>query len=293
MRQIYLCLILTLLPAVLPVNADEKTDLSFVDSHVHLNRSDMYLDLMSAHDLPKAVIFWGRSSENESLIEAAELHPRHLIPFVSISPERQRYRPYWREEDMALLAELDALLAGGHAKGIGEISVAHFPSRGFPEADFDLLGSMMTGIMKLSGQYDVPVNIHCEITRLREFSELLERFPTVKVIWAHGGYTPYFIAKRMIARHANLTYELSARTWRIHPRSPDYTIFRNDNDVWPQWLALIEDNPTRFIVGTDASQRSRDSDRRKIQSVKRLLRQLSPPTRRRVAHENILELVEN
>ncbi|NKB59964.1 MAG: amidohydrolase family protein [Alphaproteobacteria bacterium] len=291
MKRFGLCIIVSLLNTAVLADAGKETDLSFVDAHVHLNQSETYLGLMETHHLPKAIVFWGRSSNNLSLIESAKAHPGSLIPFVSISPERRRYRPYWKSDDTALLAELDALLSSGHAKGIGEISVAHFPSRGFPEADFDPLGAMMTGIMRLADRHGVPINIHCEITRLREFSKLLEKFPNVKVIWAHGGYTPYFIAKRMIAQHANLTYELSARTWRNHPRSPDYTIFRNDNDVWPRWLALIEDNPTRFIVGTDASQRSRQSDSRKIESVQRLLRQLSPATRQRVAQDNILDLI--
>lgn len=275
-----------------PLAAAERASLSFIDAHVHLNQSDMYLDLMAQHAIPKAIVFWGRSSDNKSLVAAARLNPGRFIPFASISPERRRYRPYWKRGDTALLEELESLLASGQVKGIGEISVSHFPARGFPEADFDPLGDMMTGILILAKRFDVPVNIHCEITRLREFSALLEKFPGVKIIWAHGGYTPYFIAKRMIAKYPNLTYELSARTWRRHPRSPDYTIFENETDVWPRWLALIEANPTRFVVGTDASQRRRASDQRKIEGVQRFLGQLSPEARRRVAYENILKLLE-
>ena len=65
---------------------------------------------------------------------------------------------------------------------------------------------------------------------------MLQRFPDVPVIWAHGGYTPLFLARRMLQRHPNLHYELSARTWPRHPRSPDYTILRDGVAVWPEWL---------------------------------------------------------
>ncbi|MCG8545424.1 MAG: amidohydrolase, partial [Alphaproteobacteria bacterium] len=123
------------------------------------------------------------------------------------------------------------------------------------------------------------------------FERLLVAFPGVRVIWAHGGYTPYFLARRMIERHANLTYELSARTWLRHPRSPDYTIFRNETEVWPRWLALIEAHPTRFIVGTDGSQRNLDADGHKIDRVRLLLSQLTPETRALVATDNILRLI--
>ena len=133
--------------------------------------------------------------------------------------------------------------------------------------------------------------LHVEWTRMRELSVLLERFPDVAVIWAHGGYTPLFIARRMLERHPNLTYELSARTWARHPRSPDYTMLRDGTSVWPEWLALIEAQPERFVVGTDASQRSAESEEMKFASVQSFLRQLSPPTREKVARGNLLNLL--
>jgi len=160
------------------------------------------------------------------------------------------------------------------------------------EADFDPAGPTMAGILALAQRHRVPVLLHVEWTRLRELSALLERFPDVAVIWAHGGYTPLFVARRMLERHPNLTYELSARTWPSHPRSPDYTILRDGRAVWPEWLALIEAMPERFVVGTDASHRSAESEAMKHASVQAFLRQLSPATRERVARANLLKLVQ-
>jgi len=279
--------------AVNSARAQQAADIPFVDAHVHMNNSQALLALMDEVKLEKAVVFWGRDSDNEMLAVAALAHPGRLIPFVSISPERRRYREFWQREDPALLVELEASLRTGDFKGIGEISVVHFPSRGFPEADFDPLGPLMTGIMQLAEKYRVPVTIHCEITRLREFDHLLKVFPGVNVIWAHGGYTPYFIARRMIEDHPNLTYELSARTYLRHPRSPDYTVFRNETEVWPRWLALMEQHPTRFVIGTDGAQRRISSDSKKIERVRLLLSQLTPATRDLVAAGNILRLVGN
>ena len=95
----------------------------------------------------------------------------------------------------------------------------------------------------------------------------------------------------MIANHPNLIYELSARTWRNHPRSPDYTIWKDDVQVWPRWLRLIEKNPDRFLVGTDASHHDLRRERAKIESVVGLLRQLSPETRQAVAEGNFERLI--
>ena len=277
------------LAAAAAVRAAEP--IPFIDAHVHLNDVAMQLELMERFGATQAVVFWGGRSDNESVAEAARRHPQRFIAFASISPERTAYRPLWQRDDVSLLAQLDALLATGLYRGIGEISAVHFPSSGFGETDFDPTGPMVSGIFALARKHRVPVLVHIELTRLAELSALLERFADVPVIWAHGGYTPMVIAQRMLARHPNLTYELSARTWPVHPRSPDYTILRDGENVWPQWLALIEAQPHRFVVGTDASHRSRDSETMKFTSVQNLLRQLSPATRARVARDNLLDLV--
>ena len=264
----------------------------FIDAHVHLNDEAMQLALMERHGAERAIVFWGRSSDNESIADAARRHPDRFIAFASISPERSAYRQLWDRSDPAVLQLLDALLASGRFRGIGEISAVHFPSPGLPEADYDPSGPILSGVLALARRHRVPVLLHIEWTRMRELSALLERFPDVAVIWAHGGYTPLFIARRMLERHPNLIYELSARTWGRHPRSPDYTILRDGQSVWPEWLALIEAKPERFVVGTDASQRSAESEAMKFASVQSFLRQLSPAARERVARANLLRLLE-
>lgn len=265
---------------------------AFVDAHVHLNDIKMQLELMKKYKIPQAIVFWGRNSTNESLIKAARDYPDKFIPFVSVSPEREKYRSFWKRNDLKLLATLEKQLKTEKFKGIGEISITHFPGFGFPEADFSPTSSLMKGIMKLAEKYKVPINIHCEITRLKEFSALLSEFKNVKVIWAHGGYTPYFLAKRILENHPNLYYELSARTWLNHPRSSDYTIFKSNSEVWKQWKDLVEENPTRFIVGSDVSHHSHTGDETKVKSVQLFLNQLSPKTKSQVAKKNILALVQ-
>ena len=257
----------------------------FTDAHVHLNDVAAQLALMGESGVGRAIVFWGRASSNASILEAARAHPDRFIPFVSVSPERALYRELWTRSDTALLGELDRELRTGRYAGIGEISVVHFPGEGFPEASFDPGGPTMRGIMALAARYRVPVMIHCEITGFDAFSKLVGDFPAVTVIWAHGGYTPLFLAARMLETHPNLIYELSARTWAEHPRSPDYTILRNGTDVWPRWLELIERYPQRFVIGTDAAQRG--NDRGKVDRVRLHLAQLAPPTRTLVATGNL------
>jgi predicted TIM-barrel fold metal-dependent hydrolase len=280
-----------LLAAASALALAQPASIPFVDAHVHLNDPAMQLRLMEQHGATQAVVFWGGLSDNASVLEAARRHPGRFIPFASISPERTAYRPAWERDDAHLLEQLDTLLATGAYKGIGEISAAHYPSSGFAETDFSPTGPMVRGILALARKHRVPVMLHVEITRMAELSQLLDAFPDVPVIWAHGGYTPLFLARRMLQRHPNLSYELSARTWPQHPRSPEYTLLRDGSAVWPQWLALIEEQPQRFVVGTDASNRSLSMDQMKFASVQNFLRQLSPRAQALVGRENILRLV--
>ncbi len=263
----------------------------FIDAHAHLNDPALQLELMQRWGASQAVVFWGGRSSNESVAEATRAHPGQLIPFASISPERSAYRPAWTRHDPALLKQLDALLATGQYRGIGEISAAHFPATSFEETDFSPLNPMVTGILELARKHKVPVMLHVESTRMAELGQLLARFRDVTVIWAHGGYTPLFLARRMLEAHPNLYYELSARTWPHHPRSPDYTILRDGKSVWPEWLQLIEAMPHRFLVGTDASNRSASADAMKFASVQNFLAQLSPAAREQVGRSTLLRLL--
>lgn len=273
-----------------PVQAQSGAP-GFDDAHVHLNDPDAWIGLMDEAGIERAIVFRGRDIDNEGLRRAHERWPDRLYPFLSIGPEHAEFRESWVRDDPSIVAVADSLLASGGYYGIGEISVSHFPAAGFPEADFDPDGRVMHGLLEVAERHRVPVTVHVEITRLRELERLLEAFPDVTVIWAHGGYTPLFLAERLLTRHPNLVYELSARTWVRHPRSPDYTILRDGEEVWLEWIELIERLPDRFLVGTDASLRSRTSDERKISSVQNLLNQLSAGARRKVARDNLERLL--
>ena len=45
----------------------EAETVPFVDAHVHLNDESMQLEMMRRCGAKRAVVFWGRSSDNESI----------------------------------------------------------------------------------------------------------------------------------------------------------------------------------------------------------------------------------
>ena len=263
-------------------NLESLAARGFFDSHVHLNNLDMQLALMDQYGVERAVIFWGRLSDDEAIAAAAEKHPGRFVPFASISPERTALRPQWERDDPAILGRLAALLETGRYRGIGEISVVHAATPGFAATDFSPVSPTMRGILELARKHRVPVMVHCEAHRTAQLSQLLEAFPDVALIWAHGGYTDAVEARRMLERHPNLYYELSARTWPRHPRSAEYPIVRA-GELLPAWRTLIEAMPGRFLVGSDASHHVEANERMKLESVRAFLVQLSPVARGAVA----------
>lgn len=261
------------------------------DAHVHLNDPEAWIRLMDVEGVTRTVALAGRDINNAGLLEAGRRWPGRILPFLSVSPEHREFRGAWEADDERLTRYVDSLLTGGGFYGIGEISVTHFPGTGFPEADFDPSGRTMRSLLGLARKHRVPIMVHIEVTRLRELEALLIDFRDVTVIWAHGGYTPLFLARRMLEAHPNLIYEFSARTWARHPRSPDYTIFQDQDTVWREWLALVEQLPTRFLVGTDASVRSGPNDIANIGRVRLFLGQLTVATGRQVAEANLLRIL--
>ena len=54
--------------------AEDLAVIPFVDSHVHLNDEAMQLELMERFGATRALVNWGRKSDNESIARAAGRH---------------------------------------------------------------------------------------------------------------------------------------------------------------------------------------------------------------------------
>jgi predicted TIM-barrel fold metal-dependent hydrolase len=263
----------------------------FLDAHVHLNDEAMQLDLMQRFGAERAVVFWGRRSDNAAVAAAARRHSGRLLAFASISPERSRYRAAWAREDAGLLDELDALLATGLYVGIGELSLVHAATPGFAATATDLDGTLARGVFALARKHRVPLLLHVEASHREALEARLAADADVDVIWAHAGYLGAADARAVLERHPRLVLELSARTWPRHPRSEEYPIVDAQGRLQGAWRSLIEAFPDRFVVGTDASHHDPDREAMKAASVQTFLRQLPPSVRDRVARGTLSRLL--
>ena len=133
-------------------------------------------------------------------------------------------------------------LATGHYHGIGELH---------------LIGGFVPGwrspviseLIAIGIEHDVPLLLHTEFSRNSYLLELCRSHPRLKVLWAHAGalLAPAAVGEVMQAC-PNVWTELSARDpWRYinNPISGD------DGALLPEWRALVERYPERFLVGSD------------------------------------------
>lgn len=190
-------------------------------------------------------------------------------------------------------------------RGIGEVFTRHddltalIPGEA-PRAD----NEAMMRIYRLAARHELPVLLHSNLTSVREreplYLEELERAlsenPDTRFLWAHAGTSAelhraqgklkflHETIEDLLARHDNLWVDLS---WSV---LEPYLL---DADGQPRrpWLALIERHPDRFVIGSDVLGRF-DGMGKKLDAFRPVLDALPATVARRVARDNLRELVE-
>ncbi|WP_163832677.1 amidohydrolase family protein [Spartinivicinus ruber] len=150
----------------------------------------------------------------------------------------------------------------GFWKGIGEILTRH-----------DSLTALTTGeraranhpalmkIYQLAARYKLPVILHSNITStkekkpiyLPELEEAIKSNPKTYFIWAHAGVSTTLVEnqsiefvltelRRMLTEYPNL-YVLAS--WQL------LDLMLEDNKPNKQWIKLITDYPSHFMIGSD------------------------------------------
>lgn len=211
-------------------------------------------------------------------------------------------------------------LLGLGASGFGEIAtlhISHEPRHAYEwtPADHPLL-LLLADIAARAG---VPIDLHQDLVTadmptparwsgnqnpsvLRENRRALERLlahnRAAKIVWAHAGSDPLGnqtpeLCREMLSRHTNLYISL-----RVGPSArPECTPIEQDGSVKPDWLALFQAYPDRFVLGIDqfipggevrggplADMVKRGE--RVCANARTLLRGLPPPLARRLAFAN-------
>lgn len=155
----------------------------------------------------------------------------------------------------------------------------------------------MDPVYAYAAEKNLPVWIHSDIgdpvsnktTFLYEMEDAIKNHPDTKIVWCHIGDTRGVnvegltdITKRLLKTYANLYYDIS---WVVFEQ-----IIAPDGKPDPEWIAIFEEFPTRFMVGTDKIGGFSDY----VQTIRKydvLFDALTDETAKKLASENMFELL--
>jgi hypothetical protein len=215
-----------------------------VDVHVHYKWSQQdvtspqqAIRTLEAHRIGAAVVI---GTPPEYALKLKRLAPDRIIPVWS--PYRQPSDWSTWAYDGTVLARARTALAGGEYRGIGELHLIG----GFAP---DWRTPVISGLLGLAGEHQLPVMLHTEISDNAYMSGLCRAFPATDIVWAHAGAV---LSAKAVAEVMddcpNVAIELSARDpWRF----VNNPITDASGGLLPAWRALVEAHPDRVMVGSD------------------------------------------
>ena len=272
----------------------------------------------------------------------AKQYPGVIYPFLGISGIPGPNVAHWIQQDPVFIKEemarLEKSLQSGNYAGLGEIftqfgQVASISGPAFPA---DSPGMME--LAALAAKYNVILQVHHTIVlvgdegkgpRLDDWERFVAKNPNTKILLAHGGFTPEWIAdpgprggaatmREWLKKFPNLFVELSWATNSAYfqrglirtsiPYNPRAIapVTVDGRTLRPEWKRLLEDFSDRFIgYGSDPTfnwvldgSRQVKTQREVIEVVKlgvqnarEILGQLSPEAATNIAYRNAQRLI--
>ena len=203
----------------------------------------------------------------------------------------------------ALVDEANQLFQASAIKGLGELILNNENTNPNPaarrKARIDSPGIVQ--LLDIAKRWSGFVQIHAEDdpNSLRELSNIATQYSSVPIILSHCLFTAKTaLIDELLAKHSNLYCEMSARNESMYSNyfakkkaeKFGWIVF-DDEQVKPEWKALIEKHPARFMVGTDNYNASVDA-RKVVRQIRQgLLKNLTPETAKLVAHENAVRVM--
>jgi hypothetical protein len=213
--------------ACLPVA--DAADLPIFDAHVHYSHDAwanlppaQAIDVLRQAGVRRALV---SSSGDEGTQRLAAAAPDLILP--SLRPYRSRADVGTWVRDDTVIPFLEDRLARHRYVALGEFHVFG--------ADADL--PVMRRTVELARKHGLLLHLHGDADAVER---VLRQDPAARILWAHSGFAEPATVRAMLARHANLWCDLAFRT-----------DFAADGRVRPEWRALFEAYPDRFMVGTD------------------------------------------
>jgi hypothetical protein len=215
------------------------------DAHLHYND-----DAQSPHPIPdvlsrmkrngvRAIVANSRPNDGTKNLASAKAETSAagvtVVPFIRLYRNRADYDNWFRDETIYTMVqtELARGTAAGAYRGIGEFHL-------YDSANAN--GAVAAKLMKLAEEKDLAVLAHVDDVAI---DLLMTHAPqkTVKLVWAHTGIGGASVerVRSLMKKYPGLMGELSYR--------PGLT--GSDGKLSPEWKALITEQPSRFMIGSD------------------------------------------
>jgi predicted TIM-barrel fold metal-dependent hydrolase len=221
---------------------------------------------------------------------------QHFHPFLS------GFNPNDKNSDAHIQRMLD--LNPGLWQGIGEVFTRHDDLTAITAGDTPRANNeAMTRIYHLAAENDLPVMLHSNITSKRErnplylaeIEEPLRNHPHTRFIWAHAGTSKEIhrhqvqmdfllpTLTRLLEAYPNLYIDLS---WSL---LTPYLLDKAGKPR-PEWVALVERFPERFMLGSDVVGRFNKLGK-EMRRFDPFLDALPEAVARKVARDNFLAVL--
>ena len=161
------------------------------------------------------------------------------------------------------------------AIGFGEIALHHLSLHG-NEHPYECVPAdhpLLLLLADIAARHDVPIDVHFDVVtedipipptlasknnpaalraNLAAFERLLDHNPKAKICWAHAGsdnigHWTTDLSRMLLQKHPNLYMSLRVGPGRVPQNFP----LNMDGQIKPEWLQLLKDFPTRFVIGSD------------------------------------------
>ena len=183
-------------------------------------------------------------------------------------------------------------------QGVGEVMTRHDDLTALTYGETAHADSIaLDPVYDLAAANDLPVSVHSNVSSvwkrepiyLPEIENAVRRHPKTRFIWCHAGISrrvdvPTIVPQieRLLNTYPNLWIDLS---WVVYDQ---YLV--KDGKASADWVALIENHPTRFMIGSDVVGHF-DAYSPTLQRYYVLLDALKPDTAKRVAHDNFMSVL--
>lgn len=257
---------------VTPAGAEE-TPTPMIDAHAHYTLADQLAlppdDLLARLDaagISRLVVTSQPAGLAQSLHRRA---PGRILPLLGIY-DHGLAKARW-VHDTDLPARIAAQLDADHWAGLGELHLF--------AADADQ--PVFAALVRLAAARKLVLLLHGDAAVVRQAYAVA---PDARILWAHLGTDPRpEVLEPLLARHRDLWIDTSVRDERIAP----------EGRLLPEWRALFERHPTRFVVAVDAFSTHRwHRYGEVVAAIRGWAGGLAPELRRALLHDNAVRLFE-